>query len=446
MHKLKSRLVDAEDGQRGLTLIEVVVAMMIFTVVSIGLLYTLTSLLSVTREGRSRQVASNLAAQEIDLARDVNDVFNLQDVTRNVTLNGDTFQVLRTANWVSSTDSSSNCGAGGGTLQYKRVHVVVTWSNMRPGSVGVDTDTLINPDTRINDPALGTIFTTVLTATGQPVANVTVAAAPSSGATLSATTDAKGCAYMLEVAPSTYTVKLTAPSGTTYVDVAGKTNPTLPATVLAGNAATAAFTYDAAGTLRATYNASTNSVPTTLPTSLVSTRDPVVTAAAAVANPRSILVSPWPDGYSVIAGDTVNCAAADPGQWTASGTKVGGVRPDPVAAASAVTTNVTVPASTISVSGMATSGSTNRYLVAVSQDAAGSGQPACATAQTYRFAASTTTTMTVVLPYGTWFIYRGNSNSFTPASGSKLSSGITGGSGATVSGSGTVVMDPRGTQ
>jgi hypothetical protein len=268
-----------------------------------------------------------------------------------------------------------------------------------------------------------------------------VTATPTSGATLTETTDSAGCAFFLEVPESSFTVKLTAPSGTTYVDIDGVTQPQKTVTVVKATSASAAFTYDPAGTLRATYDHSTTIVPQNLPTSLVSTRDTAVTATTVPTNPRDLKVSSaWTDGFSVIAGDVEACFANDPALWTASGSKLDGDRPDPVAADGGSITDVTVPGGVLTLTGMTTG---NKYLVAVSKSVPGSGQPTCATAQTLRFAVATTATMVVALPYGSWDIYRGSAAGFTPGGSTRISSGMTASANGSIS-SGVVTFDPRG--
>ena len=447
MNKLRQRLFSPDDREDGLTLIEVMVAMIIFTTISVGVLYTMVSVLSVTRDSRNRQVASNLAAQEIDLARDVNDVFNVTPYSHVVDLepnnpDNDLFTVSRTAEWVYSTGGAAECGSGAGTLRYKYVEVNVTWEGMRTEG-GVSSETFINPNERLNDPAKGTIVVSVATAGGEPVANVPVTATPSSGTTRTDTTDSQGCAFMLGVVPGSYTIGIASPPGLSYVDTTGAPTPTKQTTVVAGTSASSQFTFDPSGNLRVTYGAAGLLVPINLPTSLLSTRDTVVTTATAAANPRTFLISPWADGYSVVAGDAKNCAASDPELWNASGGKPDGVRPDPVAAAAGATTDITAPTSTLTVTGMATSGTTTtRYLVAVSRDVSSSGQPGCATQQVLRFAITSVATMVVSLPYGTWDIYKGTTATFAPATGTKITNGMTPGPGGSIS-SGVVTLDPR---
>ena len=452
MLKLRQRLRRGP-SEDGFTLLEVIVAMMIFMMVSTGVLYTMMTLLMVNRDDRNRQVAANLAAQEIDLARDVNDIFDIDDhlttypdttsTPPHPALNNDTFRVHRTARWVTSTGAVAPCGTGTGTLRYKLVEVWVEWDGMKGGDDGgVHSETYINPNERINDPTLGTLIASVTTALGEPVENVLVTADPDTGTTLTAHTDSAGCAFFLEVPEATFDVQLTAPTGTTYVDIDGVTQPRQTVTVVKATSASAPFTYDPAGTLRATYGTSTTIVPQNLATSLVSTRDTYPTATSSPTNPRSLLVSSaWTDGFAVLAGDVEGCFANDPALWTASGLKLDGERPDPVAADAGSIVDVTVPGGILNLTNMNTG---NKYLAVKSVNVSGSGQPTCATSQVLRFNVASTANMSVALPYGSWDIYRGSSAGFTLNSSTKISSGYTtGGTNGSIS-SGTVTFDPRG--
>jgi len=451
MQQMRKRLGLDSPRDGGMTLIEVVVAMMIFTVITTGLLYTMTSLLSITRDSRARQVATNLAAQEIDLARSIGDIFAVGIVRRTVELNGDRFIVQRDAEWDSNADVTQPCGAGGGTLRYKRVKVTVSWEGQRGSAPDVVTDTIINPRDRISDPELGTILVSVISATGVGVPNVPVTArfTTGSGTPLTARTDSQGCAYLLRVAPTsgtnTYTVGISTPGAAPYVDIAGATSPTLTTPVVKGTSSSTAFTYDRAGTLNTTFRAPGALIPSNMSASLISTRDPVALASTSAANPRSILVSPWGDGYTVISGDTIACQAHDPGRWTASGTKQSGIRPEAVAAASGVPSNVTVPMGRVDVRNL--NNNNVRWIVAMSvvSETASDGKPACATQQILRFPRVSTSTGTFSLPYGSWTLHRGDSATFAPTAGNRVGSGdiVLDTFGSIVPSTAVVTLDPR---
>ena len=64
MRALRDRLRRRNEG--GFTIAEVMVALMIFALMSIGVIYSVISMLQISRDARNRQVAANLAAQEID--------------------------------------------------------------------------------------------------------------------------------------------------------------------------------------------------------------------------------------------------------------------------------------------------------------------------------------------------------------------------------------------
>ena len=446
---IRKRLSLVARAEGGLTLVEIVVAMFIFTLMSVGVLYTMVSLLSVTRDSRSRQVAANLAAQEIDLARDVSDIFKVGTYDHDIVLNGDTFTVSRTQEWVYSSGDAAACGTGTGALRYKFVHVLVTWPAMRGGDDGgVTSETFINPNERINDVTKGSLVVGVKTFGGEGVYNATVTAVPSTGSTLTGKTDADGCVFFIGVVPDTnFTVTVTAPPATSYVDMAGSTAPQRTGVaVVAGSATSLPFTYDPSGTLRVTYapTVAGAKLPLNLSTSLLSTRDPAIFTATAATNPRSWLVSP--DSVAVIAGNTAACWANDPALWTASGSLADGEQPLPVDTEAGTTVDATVTMSTLTVTGMGTSG-TNSYLVAVGHSAAMlTGEPACTgtpSLVTLRWATTTTSSMTVALPYGSWDIYKGSSASYAVTSGTKITSGMTAGVGGSIS-SGIVTLDPRG--
>ncbi|MCH3110243.1 prepilin-type N-terminal cleavage/methylation domain-containing protein, partial [Listeria monocytogenes] len=50
-------------SESGVSMIEVIVAMMIFAIISVGVSYSLLSAFTITNDSRSRAVATNLAAQ-----------------------------------------------------------------------------------------------------------------------------------------------------------------------------------------------------------------------------------------------------------------------------------------------------------------------------------------------------------------------------------------------
>lgn len=425
MNALRTRLGVDADHEKGLSIIEVVVAMFIFAIISTGAIYSMLSVLQITRDSRSQQVAANLAAQDIDLARDYDDLFALIPTTYTVVLNNDVFTVKRETEWVSAAGNDVKCGSGGAALSYKRVNITVTWANMRNAASAVHSDTVLDPNSRITDPTKGTLLIFVKKDSGEGSGGVTVTATPSStpnGAVTpspnTAVTDASGCAYILKVQPGNYDVTVSH-SPATFVDIKQAVTSTLIQGVQANATASNAFQYDDAAKAVVSYapgQSTTPLLPTDLLTTFWNTYGTYSALRPSTAN--TFPLHPYLGGYQVVAGKRDTCAAVDSDQW---GANTSGVFADDVPFISTVAgTSVSVPVP-MGVFKLKTTGSnSNRYLRAVSVNAPGSGNPGCAVDATYRFgqilpSSSSGSDVTVALPFGTYKLYADGSNTSTSA-------------------------------
>ena len=412
MNELRRRM-SADDG---LSLIEIVVAMVIFALMITGTLYAMLTVLQTTRDSRAQQVAANLAAQDIDLARDYNDLFKLLPTTYTVPLNGDTFTVTRRTEWVNGSGNDVKCGSGGAALSYKRVNVSVTWGNMRAGATAVRADTVIDPKSRITDPTKGTILVfvrtdggvgspdVVVTATASSVPNGAVSPSPNT-----ATTDASGCAYILKVQPGNYDISLSHPSGN-YVDENQAAAPLKTLGVQANATASVGFQYDLGGYIQVSYasnyvNANRPQVAANMETSFSNTYG---SSHLARATGDKFLLHPFLSGYQLLAGDDDDCLANDPQAWTASGSAPAPPASPTVTAPAGTTKPGPVPMGVIQVVKTSNSGGP-KYIRAVSVNNAGSGNPGCATTQVLRWTGkifpSSAGSVTIALPYGSWRIF-----------------------------------------
>lgn len=442
----------AHRDDRGLGLPEMLVAMVIFALVSTGVLYGLLAMLQLSRESRATQVASNLAAEEIDLVRDVDDVFSLVDATRTVELNGDTYEVRRIARWVSDPATDLECGSGGQPLRYKRVAVEVRWQGMRDDDNPVSSFTLLNPDERINDPALGTILVNVVNGAGTGLSGVVPSAAPANPANgaqplagSARPTDAQGCSYLLKVRPGNYNVSLNLSN---HVSADQEPIVTKFVQVAAGAAASASFLYDRSARFDVRYLAS---VPTGGPaitwppnfsTTFISTygTHQASTVPNSGSRVRSFNLFPFASGYEVFAGSYVapsdsdaGCVAPDPAAWeprVEGDQTFVGVRPGPVAAVPGGSASIDVPMGLVDVR----VGNAGTVRV-VSVD----GTPRCAVPTTYTYnrpAGSRPDNMRLALPFGNWQIFTGTSSTPIPDGNITL---LTLGSVA----GGILTLDPR---
>ncbi|WP_334684703.1 prepilin-type N-terminal cleavage/methylation domain-containing protein [Mycetocola sp. CAN_C7] len=406
----------------GLTLIELIVAMMIFALIAAGISVSVTSVLSMTSGSRARVAATNLAASEIDLVRSYEDVFKVLTKSTTKTVDGTTFTVRRSTSWVSTAGTDVSCSSAGGALQYKRVNVKVEWAG-NPGA-DVRSDTLLTPGSRINEPTTGTILVSVKAASGQGTPDVTISAvATASGGAITTTppkTDADGCSYLLKVVPGTYKVAI-AKAGN--VDNLHSPSPTLSVTVLAGQSTAAAFAYDTAATYNVKYVATPApaaalpnaiAVPTTVESSIFGGGVPVVRSLSS-----SMSLFPQPAGYQMVTGAfavetaTKPCTVVDPTAWLDDESVVPprtGQLPGLVAATPPSSADIDVPVGVVTVKGDSNG---SRYLFAervTSTVVSPTGQPACAQPATYSFAAQIIPTnsnslITVGLPFGSWRLY-----------------------------------------
>jgi prepilin-type N-terminal cleavage/methylation domain-containing protein len=456
---------DRRDAEAGFTVIEVMVAMMVFAVMSVGIAYGIVNALQLSQGNRGRETAISLASQDLDAMRQVaaqasTGIQNVTSATTTKTIGGVTYTVARTANWVDANGTLSTCGTSNGALAYKNVQETVTWAGAHGGRLSTTMTSSIAPDSAVSDPGDGTITISVITASGAPNANVTITVTPvagGGGAALSAqpaVTNAQGCSVAYDVDPGTYTVTASESGG---ID-SNQLNPSSqsPVTVVASAAAYVPFVYDQAATLNLQYAQSYGAtLPASMPTTLYSTgggydsmspwgTSPTVTSSTTTA----MSVFPY-SAYYVTAGNystasgSAGCLSPNPGAWTTPNTAaVTGVAPQPIGTSpgtSTATTNVMM--GVVQITGLS-----GQYVVATTTTA-GSGDPGCAAGMTLRFPKATAASMTYALPFGTWTI--NTATSLTGAVGSLLLGStvkaVTPGSvsGSTTAGW-TVVMDPRG--
>jgi len=416
------------EADAGMTLIEVVVALLVFAIIAAGIVAGMTTIQRMTSDDRSRVVAANLAAEQTDLARAIGDPFQLEGATTTQsfpTPDGTrVYTIHRTVSWVSSAGADISCGSGT-NLFFMRVHVEVTWDGELPTTAPVQTDTIIAPAGRITDPTTGTIAVYVVGSNGLPMPGVSVTIVPTSGgsslATQPAPTNQDGCSYETKVAPGTYSVTL---SKSGYIDVNQDQTPSQSVVVTVGTTQSVSFQYDKAATFPVVYASNYGSkafaLPTDLQTTFINSTSSFYTSSTAAS---SVLLHPFASGYSAVAGalgastGTITCASDDPAAWSAAtvkGTKLGaGQRGATVAAAPGGTANdLDVPMGVVVITPSVTG-----YLKAV-QMGPGPGvaqEPNCQTKATYHFDAvlKAGVPVAVALPFGTWTLFSGTATAQT---------------------------------
>ncbi len=398
-------------GQGGFSLIEVLVAVMVFGILAVGIAYSLGSALNLTRDARSREVAIHLASQEIDSIRSLEDIFQVLAGTRTFTIDGTTYTVKRKPVWDNSAGDAIQCGdlaSGSGSFEFKRVEIEVTWSGQRAGSSPVYSDTIIAPSRRITDPALGTILVSVINAAGSGSSGIAVTATPNgSGATTPPepppATDSEGCSYVLKVTPGQYKLKV---SKSGYVDVAqtsGSSESTI--TVGAGELKSVQFQFDNAANFTLNYAANyvgTVVLPSSTPVTASNTYGDFILSGGTLA------LHPFPSGYQLMAGQykvppvegAGGCLSPDPSQWPVAGDGAVGARGSIYTAAPGETVTAPVEMGVVRISVNSTR-RVQAVSVAVNSD---SDDPGCASEYTLTFPNLSSGTYDLALPFGSWQI------------------------------------------
>ena len=430
----------------GFTLIEVMVALLVFAIVSTGILAGMTTIVQMTGDNRSRITAANLAAQELDTVRAVSDTYTVvSSPTRDIPVGGRTYHLTRTVSWVSSAGMDVSCNSST-NLFYLRVNVRVTWDGMLGTTSGVQNDTILAPPVGSTDGALGAIAIFVKGFADEPVAGVTVSVQVAPGgsgeappAPKSTTTD--GCTYANGVKPGAYRITISKPG---FRDMSGVASPTKDVSVSGGNTSSVTFVYDQAGVVDIGYAfgpqpgamSQTPAVPANLPVNFTSSGTTSTTAKSVAA------LFPYSSSYSVTAGpassNTSTCASIDPSAWSAgvsNGVSLkAGVTPT-VMSVQSTTRSVKVPLGAVRVT--APAGAT---LTATQAAPTGAGNPGCdvtGTTLTWSVPASVSGT-TLALPYGSWTI-SANGTPLTMSAQQVLTNTALPG----VSPDGTVTLDPR---
>ena len=455
------RITATIGADNGTSIVEVVAAVVIFMILSVGVMQGLVTMTRLAGDQRHRVTALSLAASEIDYVRAITDPFTVLNREFDETIDGITYTVERETSWVSGTGADVPCtGGGSDNLQLKRVNVSVTWEGRMSASQPVNSDTVLAPTGRINDPTRGTILISAIRADGTGAAGVGVAVTPNGGgaAALDAPppdTDAEGCSYALHVVPGTYTISL---ARSNWIDSEQRTTPTASVTVTAGSTTSAPFGYDAASTFSLSY-APMSGRPSTVrfasnnETTYINTYGAYYVAGSA----STAKLFPWSAGYTPIAGHYVppdadgsgGCRAVDPAEWpaaTVSTVALGaGQQSVAVATAPAGSAAMSVPMGIVEVKNVRE----NQWVIATSVNGSSvPGTPTCTISMRYDFAnlssSTTQNTRYLALPYGTWQLstattQAGTRTAVTTSNISAYSNVVKTGM---VTGS-TVVVDPR---
>lgn len=470
------RPVDRSDAEAGFTVVEVMVAMMVFAIMSVGIAYGIVNALTLSQSSRSRTTAVSLASQDIDGLRQVSAASStgIQQVTSipanpgdaplTKTIGGVVYTITRDVNWVDSTGATNACGsATGGYLAYKSIVETVSWKS-RSKTLSTTMTSSIAPASAVTSPGGGSITISVKTAAGVGNAGVAVKVTPVAGGTGTTltvqpdATNAQGCAVALNVQQGTYTVTASEPGG---IDT-NQNQPALqtPVTVVAGASAYVPFVYDQASALTLQYASTYGAtLPQSMPTTLSSTGggQDVITpwgATPTVTSATKTTVNVFPFGnYAVYAGayssasGSSSCLSPNPAAWsTPNAANQVGLAPSQVGTAPGQPASISplpVMMGVVQVGGL----NASTYVVAKTAATAGAGDPGCSAGTTLTFPTSSSGSQVLALPFGTWNLtfYSSLTGTVLNVLGGASVKNVTPGTstGGVLTGF-TVVVDPRG--
>jgi prepilin-type N-terminal cleavage/methylation domain-containing protein len=384
----------------GFSMMEVIIAMVIFTVFCGISLALLTQTTDVTRGNLQRTAAANLAAEQIQLARS-SSALSITNLTRDQTVANTLYTITQTTRFLASDSTTSVCEGASAALAYKLVTVSVKWPGM--GSIEpVRADTL--KAVGIGSDGLGTngaLALGIAGGTGAPISGMTVTL--NNGST--AETEDDGCALFVGLPAGSYTATL---NDAGYVGSANTQSVVKSGLgVTAGTLTRTTISYDTARNISVQINAPIAGamVPATLPmrfstTTLMETAFPACPATGTPVQACGTVPTSTADGlakqlfpaqYSVKLG-----TCTEPVANQLSSTSVD-LRP---AASSGSTVIVPLGGVTVRVERTATPGVgiVGRTITFSHVIQSGSG---CSTAENYTMS-SVAAGSTILLPYGQW--------------------------------------------
>jgi prepilin-type N-terminal cleavage/methylation domain-containing protein len=384
----------ADDAESGFTLLEVVIAMAVFTAfaaISLGVFINTTD---VAGDNIRRTAATNLLNTQLQTARGL----SAQAIPdgRTVTIRavgGTSYTITQTANYMGSGASASICSGTGSALAYKLVTVRVTWENM--GSVKpIRGDTLravgIGDDGL--DATRGTVALSVVGSTGQPTADVEVTLNPGN---IKRITGDDGCAVFTDLAPGGYSATANT------VGYVGKLNTqaanSAPLSSVAGGINRGSLLYDTERKINVVFDGPVGAqVPSNLQLRAGNSYVPETQLPLCVSGSTSACISAvpgttsdlFPESYQFRAG---TCTETNPSQVSAD------IRP-----ASTNGSTVTVPMGAVTVkvvlNAAPTVGVSGRNVIFTHVPTAG-----CPLGERYSVT-SAANGSTVLIPYGTWVV------------------------------------------
>jgi prepilin-type N-terminal cleavage/methylation domain-containing protein len=387
-HSAARETCGAQSDDGGFTLVEILVATLVFALTATATVGILITAIRTVRENSDRVYASNLARSEIERQRELGtDLITIGNTTTTTTTPEGVFTISTTSNWVGLNQATDACEAAAPGQAYMRVHVEVSGATISDPQMS---DTIIAPgdDSSLLDS--GQIAIKVADERANPVSGVTlqVRNVAAAGPTTSYLTGPDGCVFVPKLAPSS-AWQVTINRGGYVPRVVNGT--TVTNAVVAAQTTRMSFEYAAAASMEFTSSSEAFPIPAGIPLSMG--QDPLAIAPVAVTTYPKTVSSLWPavGGYQAWLG---TCIDADPASFAAPRTT--STNRTWFAVTPGTKTTASLGGSTVRVRGLPANS-----LVRITHATEPTGN--CTAAQTYDIGRTDSLgVLRVQLPYGKW--------------------------------------------
>lgn len=324
------RTGSASRSDAGFSLVEVLVALVVFALMSTAVIRMVVTASKVTSEDAARTAANYLAVRELEIVRDtftgatrgpdrvqVNRVVNPSPLPggtagQPLVVDRTKFTVVRTAQWASvGSSATTSCDEGStAELAYLKVQVEVSWPSLGDRDP-VRMNTVMTPPKGSYSLLNGHIGLKVIDRLGQPVSGALVTAKTATTTRTGYTSD-DGCVLLAFLDAGTYTITMSTPGS---VNPAGDPTARTTAIVQQGQLWRGTIEYDVAASITATFQTApgyTLPPSLTLPVSLGNSALQPGGSRAVTGSGTSRTISPlwpYPSGYQLWGGA---CAGSDP--------------------------------------------------------------------------------------------------------------------------------------
>jgi len=304
-------------GDEGFTLVEVMVAMAVFLLVSAATLSLITTSLDAVRGNADRVYAAALARSEVESLRTLGSAaVPLGATARSVTTDAGDFTITRTATWVDIGAPTNPCEVGPGVTpgkSYLRVRVDVVGGDLEgPQTVSG----IVYPRDTPPTENTGTMTVKVSDDIGDPVSGVSVTGTNGAGQTFQQTTGPDGCIFAPDLAAGSNWSVVISKAGYITEQPNAQSSSGVVVNELQNTPLT--FTYAASGTLVVTAGHNGFPVPAGMPFRFQP--NTLNKPANASGGYPVTITGLWPDDYT---GWLLPCSASSAGS-TASATLAAG--------------------------------------------------------------------------------------------------------------------------